>query len=38
MIEADLAAAKAEYRALMDKEVPQFNRSLSTSGVTPLGR
>ena len=36
MIEKDLAAARAEYRALMEKDVPAFNRSLAASGVTPL--
>jgi hypothetical protein len=36
MIEKDLAAAKVEYRQLMDKDVPAFNRSLAASGVTPL--
>ena len=36
MIEKDLAAAKTEYRQLMDKDVPAFNRSLAASGVTPL--
>jgi hypothetical protein len=36
MIEKDLAAAKAEYSALMDREVPVFNRSLISSGLAPL--
>jgi photosystem II stability/assembly factor-like uncharacterized protein len=36
MIEKDLAAAKAEYSALMDREVPLFNRSLVSSGLAPL--
>ncbi|MGA3201244.1 MAG: hypothetical protein ABSF12_01990, partial [Bryobacteraceae bacterium] len=36
MIEKDLAAATAEYRTLMDKEIPPFNRSLAASGITPL--
>jgi hypothetical protein len=36
MIEKDLAAAKAEYRTLMDKDVPAFNKSLAASGVTPV--
>ncbi len=35
-IEKDLNAAKAEYRSLMDKDVPAFNRSLAANGVTPL--
>jgi hypothetical protein len=37
MIEKDLAAAKTEYRTLIDKDVPAFNRSLTASGVTPIG-
>jgi photosystem II stability/assembly factor-like uncharacterized protein len=36
MIEKDLAAATAEYRTLMDKDLPAFNRSLADHGVTPL--
>jgi len=36
MIEKDLAAAKTEYRGLIDKDVPAFNRSLAANGVTPL--
>jgi len=36
MIEKDLAAAKADYRTLMDKDVPAFNRSLAASGITPV--
>ncbi len=36
MIEKDLAAATAEYRSLMDKDLPAFNKSLSEHGVTPL--
>jgi hypothetical protein len=28
--------AKAQYRALMQKELPQFNRSLVQQGITPL--
>ena len=36
MIEKDLAAAKAEYRTLMDKDVPAFNRALAASGITPV--
>jgi len=35
-IEKDLAAAKTEYRTLIDKDVPAFNRSLAASGVTPI--
>jgi photosystem II stability/assembly factor-like uncharacterized protein len=36
MIEKELTAVKAEYRTLMDKEVPAFNRELAANGVTPL--
>jgi hypothetical protein len=36
MIEKDLAAAKVEYRALMEKDVPAFNRTLSAGGITPV--
>ncbi len=36
MIEKDLTAAKADYRNLMEKELPAFNRSLAARGVTPL--
>jgi photosystem II stability/assembly factor-like uncharacterized protein len=36
MIEKDLAAATADYHALMDKELPAFNHSLADKGVTPL--
>ncbi len=36
MIEKDLGTATAEYRNLMDKEVPAFNRSLGGHGITPL--
>ncbi|MGH9432327.1 MAG: WD40/YVTN/BNR-like repeat-containing protein [Terriglobia bacterium] len=36
MIEKDLAAAQADYRALIEKEVPAFNRSLAGQGITPL--
>ncbi len=35
-IEKDLATSTAEYRNLMDKEVPAFNRSLGGHGITPL--
>jgi formiminotetrahydrofolate cyclodeaminase len=37
MIEKELAAAKIEYRSLIDKDVPAFNRSLAANGVTPIG-
>ena len=37
MIEKDLTAAKADYRTLIDKDVPAFNRTLSANGVTPIG-
>ncbi len=36
MIEKNLASVTTEYRALMDKEIPSFNRSLADHGVTPL--
>jgi photosystem II stability/assembly factor-like uncharacterized protein len=36
MIEKDMNAAKAEYRALLDKDMPAFNRSLAEKGVTPI--
>ncbi len=36
VIEKDLAAASAEYRALIDKELPAFNRSIAERGVTPV--
>jgi photosystem II stability/assembly factor-like uncharacterized protein len=36
MIEKDLAAAKADYAALMDREVPPFSRTLVTNGLAPL--
>jgi hypothetical protein len=35
-IEKDLDAARTEYRGLMDKEVPAFNRSMAEKGITPL--
>lgn len=36
MIEKDLDAAQAEYRNLMDKELPAFNRTLLERGIAPL--
>ena len=36
MIEKDLAGAQAEYRTLMDKDVPAFNKSLAANGMTPV--
>jgi len=36
VIEKNLAVAQAEYRNLMGKEVPAFNRSLAEHGMTPL--
>ena len=36
MVEKDLAAAKADYRTLMDKDVPAFNKSLAANGMTPI--
>jgi hypothetical protein len=35
-IDSDLNAVKAEFRNLMDKDVPAFNRAVSDQGVTPL--
>ncbi len=35
-LEKQLAAVQAEYRTLMDKEVPAYNESISASGGTPL--
>ncbi len=35
-IEKDLNAARSEYRSMMEKDVPAFNRSLAASGVTPI--
>jgi photosystem II stability/assembly factor-like uncharacterized protein len=37
-IEKDLAAAKADYRSLIDKEIPAFDRSLAERGITPVVR
>ena len=36
MIERDLTTAKADYKNLMDKDVPAFNKSLAEHGVIPL--
>jgi photosystem II stability/assembly factor-like uncharacterized protein len=36
MIEKDLAGAKAEYKTLMEKDLPAFNKALAASGVTPI--
>ncbi len=36
MIEKDMATATADYRNLMDKDLPGFNKSLAEHGVTPL--
>jgi photosystem II stability/assembly factor-like uncharacterized protein len=36
MIEKDLTAAAADYKALMEKELPAFNKSLVEHGVSPL--
>jgi photosystem II stability/assembly factor-like uncharacterized protein len=35
-IERDLEVAKTEFKALMDKDVPAFNRSVAERGITPL--
>jgi hypothetical protein len=34
-IEKDLNGAKADYRLLMDREVPSFNRAIGNA-ITPL--
>jgi photosystem II stability/assembly factor-like uncharacterized protein len=36
MIEGDLGAAKTDYNNLMDKQVPEFNRTILQNGITPL--
>jgi hypothetical protein len=36
MIEKDLTAAAAEYKTLMEKDLPAFNKSLMEHGITPL--
>ncbi|HVB08320.1 MAG TPA: hypothetical protein VNF00_05175, partial [Candidatus Acidoferrales bacterium] len=36
MIEKKLDAAKADYRSVMDKDIPAFNRSLAEQGVIPV--
>jgi hypothetical protein len=35
-VEQDLTAAEAEYKTLMEKDVPPFNRALTEKGITPL--
>ncbi len=35
-VEKDLTAAQAQYRALMSKELPAFNRAMAGEGVMPL--
>jgi hypothetical protein len=35
-IEKNLKAAQADYRALLEKEMPEFNRAMLTGGVTPV--
>jgi photosystem II stability/assembly factor-like uncharacterized protein/DNA-binding FrmR family transcriptional regulator len=35
-VEGDLATAEAEYKTLMEKDVPPFNRTLTEKGITPL--
>jgi photosystem II stability/assembly factor-like uncharacterized protein len=34
--ERQLQAAQAEYKSLMDKDIPAYNQSVSSSGVAPL--
>jgi hypothetical protein len=36
MLETELAKAQADYRNLMEKEVPAFNRLVAEKGITPL--
>jgi photosystem II stability/assembly factor-like uncharacterized protein len=36
MIEKDITAAQAEYRILLEKDLPAFNHSLADGGVIPL--
>jgi photosystem II stability/assembly factor-like uncharacterized protein len=36
VLDGRLAAAQAEYRTLMQKELPQFNRTLASREITPL--
>jgi photosystem II stability/assembly factor-like uncharacterized protein len=36
MIEKDLAAAQADYKTLMEKELPAFNKSMVAAGVSPM--
>ena len=35
-LDSDLSAVKVEFRNLMDKEIPTFNRNASDKGITPL--
>jgi hypothetical protein len=35
-LEKELQAVQAEYKGLMEKEVPAYNQSVSASGVEPL--
>ncbi len=37
-VEHDLSVAEADYKALMEKDVPPFNKMLLEKGITPLGR
>jgi hypothetical protein len=36
VLDGRLAAAQAEYRTLMQKELPQFNRTLVKSNISPV--
>jgi hypothetical protein len=36
MLEKQLADVESEYRGIMQKEIPAFNQSLASAGVTPL--
>jgi hypothetical protein len=35
-LEKELQAVQAEYKGLMEKEVPAYNQTVSASGVEPL--
>jgi photosystem II stability/assembly factor-like uncharacterized protein len=35
-IERDLEAAKVEYKSLLDRDVPAFNKAIAEKGVTPI--
>ncbi len=35
-VEGDLTVAEAEYKTLMEKDVPPFNKTLTEKGIMPL--